>query len=246
MNSQFEAERKKMTSWAFRVTVLYVAFLVFLAVALAAAGRAAEIGNMKPNEVGDLLAGVGGPFALIWLVYGYFLQGLAIRQQAEELSQNTHALHLQEEALRAQVHELKNSVAQQQEMATAAYAQIAAMRESLKPMFVLRPMAWNGTRLDIDVNCTNAAATNIRISVVSGVDPAITVDIQFLPKDGSEMLIFDPVIRPAMNEVFGRNGDFSVSVAFDYGSGLTDIEHFNYVEENPASLGRFVNRKIIQ
>jgi hypothetical protein len=225
MNSQFEAERKKMTSWAFWVTVLYAAFLVFLAVTLAAAGRAAEIGNMKPNEVGDLLAGVGGPFALIWLVYGYFLQGLAIRQQAEELSQNTHALHLQEEALRAQVHE---------------------MRESLRPMFVLRPMAWNGTRLDIDVRCTNAAATNIRVSVVSGVDPAITVDIQFLPKDGSEMHIFDPVIRPAMNAALGRNGGFSASVAFEYGSGLTDIEHFNYVEENPASLGRFINRKIIQ
>ena len=235
-----------MTSWAFRVTILYVVFLVFLAVTLIAAGRAAEIGDMKPNEVGDLLAGVGGPFALIWLVYGYFLQGLAIRQQAEELSQNTRALHLQEEALRAQVHELKNSVAQQQEMAAAANAQIAAMQDSLKPVFVLRPMAWDGTRLDINIHCTNAAATNIRISVVSGVDPAIAHDIRFLQKDGSEMLIFDPVIRPGLNEALGRNGDFSVSVAFEYGSGLAGIEHFNYATENPASLGRFINRKIIQ
>lgn len=235
-----------MTSWALWGSFLYVAFLIVLALSLAAKGRAAEIGDMKPNEVGDLLAGVGGPFALIWLVYGYFLQGLAIRQQAEELSQNTRALHLQEEALRAQVHELKNSVAQQQEMANAAHAQIAAMRDSLKPMFVLRPVAWNGTRLDINVHCTNAAATNIRISVVSGVDPAITIDIQFLPKDGSEMVIFDPVIRPAMNEILGRNADFSVSVTFEYGSGLRDIEHFNYIEENPAPLGRFINRKITQ
>ncbi len=130
MNSQFEAERKKMTSWAFRVTVLYVAFLVFLAVTLVAAGRAAEIGNMKPNEVGDLLAGVGGPFALIWLVYGYFLQGLAIRQQAEELSQNTRALHLQEEALRAQAQELKNAVEQQRELVDVSRKQFEAATEA--------------------------------------------------------------------------------------------------------------------
>lgn len=132
MNSQFEAERKKMTSWAFRVTILYVAFLVFLAVTLAARGRIAEIGDMQPNEVGDLLAGIGGPFALIWLVYGYFLQGLAIRQQAEELRQNTRALHLQEEALRAQAAELNSAVQQQKEMVEIARNQLQFQLESFK------------------------------------------------------------------------------------------------------------------
>lgn len=216
------------------LTATYFAVLYFLF-----HGRLVEIVMMEPNEIGDLLAGAFGPLAIMWLILGFFQQGI-------ELRQNTGALKLQEEALRAQVDELKNSVAQQQEMATAANAQIAAMRESLKPVFVLRPIAWDGTRLDINIHCTNAAATNIRISVVSGVDPAITLDIRFLPKDGSEMLIFDPVIRPGLNEALGRNGDFSASVTFDYGSGLTDIEHFNYATENPALLGRFINRKINQ
>lgn len=124
MNSQFEAERKKMTSWALTVTFFYVAFLLLLVGTLVLAGRAHELGDLKANEVGDLLAGIGGPFALIWLVYGYFLQGVAIRQQAEELNQNTRALHLQEEALRAQVSEINAAVQQQKEMLGIAKDQL--------------------------------------------------------------------------------------------------------------------------
>ena len=130
MNSQFETERKKMTAWAFVVTFLYIAFLLLLAATLVLAGRAHEIGDLKANEAGDLLAGIGGPFALIWLVYGYFLQGLAIRQQAEELSQNTRALHLQEEALRAQAQELKNAVEQQRELVDVSRKQVEVATEA--------------------------------------------------------------------------------------------------------------------
>lgn len=56
-----------------------------------------EIIAMKPNEFGDLLAGILGPLALLWLVLGFF-------QQGEELRQSVKALELQSE-------ELRNSVA---------------------------------------------------------------------------------------------------------------------------------------
>lgn len=121
MNSQFEVERKKMTTWAFVVTFLYVAFLLLLAATLVLAGRARELGDLKANEVGDLLAGIGGPFALIWLVYGYFLQGLAIRQQAEELRQNTQALQLQAKALQEQRDEMERSAQHQAKLVEAAF-----------------------------------------------------------------------------------------------------------------------------
>lgn len=62
------------------------------------------------NELGDTLAGLVGPIALLWLVIGYF-------QQGEELRQNGRALHLQAE-------ELKNAVEQHKEMVKATREQL--------------------------------------------------------------------------------------------------------------------------
>lgn len=49
-----------------------------------------SVGAMDLNEIGDFLAGVTAPLALLWLVIGYF-------QQGKEISQNTKALKLQVE-----------------------------------------------------------------------------------------------------------------------------------------------------
>lgn len=35
----------------------------------------AKFSEMKPNEFGDLLAGIAGPLALFWLIIGYLQQG---------------------------------------------------------------------------------------------------------------------------------------------------------------------------
>ncbi len=128
----FEGERRRLTRWAWGVTIGYGCILIILA-ALVFFGQEGldSFRTMSPNEVGDLLAGIAGPLAFIWLVYGYFLQGIAIRQQAKELSQNTRALNLQEEALRAQVEELKNSVEHQRELAAAASIQAKAQVETI-------------------------------------------------------------------------------------------------------------------
>src|SRR5262245_17862447 len=71
------------------------------------------IPRMPPDQWGNLAAGVFAPLAFLWLVVGYF-------QQGEELRDNVSALRLQEEALRLQVQELKESVAQQTAVAAAA------------------------------------------------------------------------------------------------------------------------------
>lgn len=124
-NVDFEQERTRLTRRAWRVTGGYaVALFVLSAFVVFGEEGVNAFREMSPNEVGDLLAGVAGPVAFIWLVYGYFLQGIAIRQQAEELRQNTHALTLQEKALQAQVEELRQSVSQQIELVQTSRQQL--------------------------------------------------------------------------------------------------------------------------
>lgn len=76
-----------------------------------------EIKAMKPNEFGDLLAGVLGPLALLWLVLGFF-------QQGEELRHSVRALELQSE-------ELRNSVEQQAALVEVTREQAKAEIEAL-------------------------------------------------------------------------------------------------------------------
>ncbi|MBV7417923.1 hypothetical protein KW830_05580 [Comamonas sp. CMM03] len=81
-------------------------------------GRWPKLQELPLNELGDFLAGSFGPLAILWLVLGYFQQGI-------ELRQNSEALHLQ-------AAELKNSVEQQTILANVARSQLEAELESLK------------------------------------------------------------------------------------------------------------------
>lgn len=100
-----------------RLTIGVVLSAVYLLFGLVyVVERWEQLKKLAPNEVGDFLAGAFGPLAILWLVAGYF-------QQGEELRQNT-------EALRLQANELRASVEQQQRMAEAAEAQVASMRDA--------------------------------------------------------------------------------------------------------------------
>lgn len=159
----FEQERARLTRKAWGVTVVYgFALLVMTSFVFVGEQGLNAFREMSPNEVGDLLAGVAGPVAFIWLVYGYFLQGVAIRQQSEELRQNTAALKLQEEALRAQAEELKASVKQQQYSVEQQKHMVDISREQLKA--VLESSRYAKERDD------HAARANFVLAPVS-VDP---------------------------------------------------------------------------
>ena len=84
--------------------------------------------TMDLNESGDFLAGVFGPLALLWLILGFFQQGL-------ELRQNTQALELQAE-------ELRNSVEQQRAIVVATREQIEhehnRANKASRPIFIGR------------------------------------------------------------------------------------------------------------
>lgn len=201
--AQFEAIRRKMTLCALVVTILYVVFLIFLTVTLFAADRAAEIGKLKPNEFGDLLAGIGGPIALIWLVYGYFLQGLAIRQQGIELSQNTKALHLQAESLKAQVIELSNSVEQQKNLVNLTQKQIENAQEASayekekerrgnRPRFTFgvtsKSSGSSGTFVNFSLWNAGNTASDVRIITSAGVLDCSPAHIPLLRHNDNQSL----------------------------------------------------------
>lgn len=95
------------------ITVVYLGILWFIF-----DGRLTEILLMPPNEIGDLLAGMFGPLAILWLILGFFQQGI-------ELRQNTKALELQAE-------ELKNSVEQQRELVGVSRRQFESHLESIR------------------------------------------------------------------------------------------------------------------
>lgn len=81
-------------------------------------GRGTEILLMAPNEIGDLLAGMFGPLAILWLILGFFQQGIELRQNTE--------------ALRLQASELRKSVEQQEQLAESSRLQVESQQAMLK------------------------------------------------------------------------------------------------------------------
>ncbi len=84
-----------MTDKRYTLGIWFTA-LYLLILAIYAYARSDAVLVMKPNEVGDALAGAASPLAFLWLVLGYL-------QQGEELRQNTEALNMQVKELQASV-----------------------------------------------------------------------------------------------------------------------------------------------
>lgn len=78
--------------WGVALTIPYLIFLTWIAWI-----KWEEIPYLAVNEIGDSLAGAFGPIAFLWLILGYLQQQQAIKIQAQEL---------------------KNSVEQQKELVT--------------------------------------------------------------------------------------------------------------------------------
>lgn len=80
--------------------------------------RWGDVAELKPNEIGDFLAGAFAPLAFFWLVLGFF-------QQGSELRNSGRALWLQGE-------ELQNSVQQQRDLVAVTREQLQFESDRLK------------------------------------------------------------------------------------------------------------------
>ncbi|TXI51532.1 MAG: hypothetical protein E6Q50_00105 [Lysobacter sp.] len=214
------------------ITVVYLGILGFIF-----DGRLTEILLMPPNEIGDLLAGMFGPLAILWLILGFFQQGI-------ELRQNTRALLLQEESLRAQLEELKSSVAHQNEIAIATSAQARAMQDLTKPVFSVKNLRWEATSLIANIYNSGGPATNLLVSGKFWADKDVKQPYSFLAKEGSYDVYFEDVLRPKMREILGlESAEFLLTIDFEYGNGLRATESFVFVDDGTMPSGKFVNRK---
>lgn len=142
---QFLTFRLFIMSRALSLIGILVTALYLLALAVIFEGRITEIRAMAPNNIGDFLAGVFGPLAILWLILGFFQQGI-------ELRQNTQALVLQ-------AVELQNSVEQQRELVQVTRRQVDAELESIhiererqkeaaRPKFVFHGVGCSSTGLE--------------------------------------------------------------------------------------------------
>ena len=111
---------RTITTVGMVITVGYVAWLGYYV-----STAWPEIVKLAPNTMGDFLAGVFGPLALMWLICGYFQQGVELRLNTEALRLQATELENSTRALEHQVEELKKSVDQQTILAEATQKQLA-------------------------------------------------------------------------------------------------------------------------
>lgn len=155
---------KNLTRIGILVTLLYLAAVVVL-------GWSKWDGflDMELNEVGDFLAGVVGPLALLWLILGYFQQGQELR--------------LSTEALRQQADELKQSVEHQQALVEVTKRQVDVQleafaeerkkeRDALRPKMSLqaggRVVSGGGTEAQFKLENFGYRATDVVVEIFVG------------------------------------------------------------------------------
>lgn len=103
---------------------LLIAFLLVL-------WKRDTLSELTLNELGDFMAGVSAPLALLWVIVGYFQQGI-------ELRQNTETLKLQQLELARQVQETATLALHAERQALASERQATAVQEQLKQARALR------------------------------------------------------------------------------------------------------------
>lgn len=101
MTDQAKGDRaeKKRLPWENIIAWALTAVILGGAVSWAAVDWA-EFASMDPNAWGDLLSGVFGSLAFVWLVAGYFLQRQELKLQRQELEESRRVYEQQAEELR--------------------------------------------------------------------------------------------------------------------------------------------------
>lgn len=232
-----DGERLKLKRNAQDATKIYLLFVfAWLLSKALSSGGIGFIYEMKANEVGDLFAGLAGPFALIWIVYGYFLQELAIRQQGEELHQNTKMLELQKDAIREQVNELRDSVSQQtqlvglnRELLELEREKIKAERDNLRASFAPALVVSIFDRQGMVTRSRSHMEADKKINVDISNKGGAAFDILFISKEKGISCDPDAI------QIIGKGSSFTACLTIEKGHKFheaeIDIEYFDALRE---------------
>jgi hypothetical protein len=204
------------------LTVLYALFAWWLV-----GDRIQTLRSMGLNEVGDFLAGAFGPVAILWLVLGFFQQGIELRQGTD--------------ALRLQAQELSNSVAQQCEMVATQKTSLQNYERSLEPLLhlVVSYAGWDDESEEFLVGVTISNTGDYCESVVIklfGLDDTVRrVDADPIVNGGSRYQLFR-----GLHEWEG----FDVVVDYKTRSGASNSQSFSAVHHREEGDGdRYEVRK---
>ncbi|SFA65594.1 hypothetical protein [Metapseudomonas otitidis] len=181
------------------ISLLYLGFAYWLI-----GDRLPQLQTMELNALGDFFAGIFGPLAILWLILGFFQQGV-------ELKQGTKALLLQAE-------ELRNSVEQQAIMASAATQQIQAQmraveiqeearKKAISPSFSFETgNRWQSTEGIINTQTVLANRGHVVWDVRLKLSPSIggVSEISRPKLDKDEGIVMDFVYQRPDVDIFGE------------------------------------------
>ncbi len=107
--------------------ILTLGYLLFIS--WYAGDRLNTLDDVDLNNLGDFLAGVFGPIAIMWLVLGFFQQGKELKNSVEALELQASELKNSVAALETQSAEMRKSAKYQEKLAEAALEQLKHERE---------------------------------------------------------------------------------------------------------------------
>ena len=194
--------RTKIAVW---FTAIYL-----VGIALLIAFKSSEFFCLQLSALGDFLAGVFGPLALAWLVFGYF-------QQGDELRQGTQALKLQAQ-------ELSNSVAQQSELVAAQKESLRNYEISMEPLLHIdvrdADFTQDGFIIDLDLINSGEYCEAVCMRLYSAFSPPRRQDLDPLINGGRRFVRFVELHEWE---------DFNIAVEYKTRSGRTNVQEFSFV-----------------
>lgn len=196
-------------------------------------GRFSEIAHLRPNEVGDFLAGSLGPLGILWLILGFF-------QQGQELRDNTRALDLQATELRNSTREQSELLRATRAQVEADHAMVALAREqhaqSLLPRFafldIVTATGDAGTELRFELRNLGANASEVRFDakglLAQPISLRLPVAMAGMPYACA--VTFAPGhpvtgdhVSVTYRDLTGHHGSIRYALAFDDAGKIVDI-----------------------
>jgi len=207
-----------------------VAYLVVIVLGARYLGFFGDGPPLKPNEWGDVLAGVSSPLAFLWLLYASLLQRSELALQRKELRQNNETQDAQRREMEKQVEALSAQARLLEAQAVAAF----------DPALIVHDTAGRTTTDDfIIVTLRNSGGDILNLSFHDGATPTdvrtqtttwetVYGVVQYLPKNGFlKIIVGNPAPSddgPSFTVTFQRTDGVTKTNTYALRNGATRTE----------------------